>query len=305
MYLRLYEYQAAQTKHFRVIGFKGLRPLGIKEKGEARDSPFKLDESLCRTRRIIRDLVLCNRFEYFCTFTFADPQMRYDLDACRRALTKWFNNFRARVAPAFRYLVVPEQHKDGAWHFHGLVWGIPPNEFVVPAYIQVRDRETQKLKEVRNVNGYVRWERYSKRFGFFDCSRICHYEACAAYVSKYITKALSDMAKSKHLYFCSKGLERPDLVLDADGVPFPLEPEYEDDFCRIAWATSEQVVGRILPDWYGECCADLRDPVELPKDMTRGQLETYIFEPLRMEDVLAYQTTVAAARRELLGGDSM
>lgn len=289
MYLRLYEYSEGQSKHFRVIGFKGFRPLGMVSRKEAIQSPFKLDESLCRTRRTIRDLILCNRFEYFCTFTFRDSDMRYDLSSCKKALTVWFKNFKDRHAPGFRYLVVPEQHKDGAWHFHGLVRGIPSQEFSVPMYITVRDRHTQKLLEVRNTKGYIRWDRYSKRFGFFDCSRIKNYEACAAYVSKYITKALSDQAKSAHLYFCSKGLQRPDLVFDQDDVPFPFQQaEYEDQFCRISWATSDKVVGRILPEWWGEWCSELREPEPLlPPKMTRGQLEEYIFEPLRFEDLVS------------------
>lgn len=285
-YLRLYEYSAAPTKHFRVIGFKGYRPVPF-DRVEARDYDFKLDESLCRSRRAIRDLILCNHFEYFCTFTFADPDMRYDLEACKKVLLRWFNNFRDRYAPAFRYLVVPEQHKDGAWHFHGVVVGIPSAEFSVPKYIMVRDRKTQQLREILNAKGYVRWGRYSKRFGHFDASKIKHYEACAAYVSKYITKALADMTKGKHLYFASSGLQRPELVFDEDDLPFPptLEAEYEDEFCRISWARSDQVIGDILPIWHGELASELHDPEELPQDMDRGQLEQYIFEPLTLADI--------------------
>ena len=269
-----------------MIGFKGYRPVGGSG-GEKQDYDFKLDESLCRSRRQIRDLILCNHFEYFCTFTFADPDMRYDLDACKKALLRWFNNFRDRYAPRFRYLVVPEMHKDKAWHFHGMVSGIPGTEFSVPKYITVRDRLTQQVIEVPNTKQYIRWNRYSKRFGHFDCSRIKHYEACAAYVSKYITKALADMTKGKHLYFASAGLRRPELVFDEDDLPFPstLEPEYEDEFCRISWARSEQVIGDILPIWHGEQAADLHDPEDLPQGMDRGQLEQYIFEPLTFADI--------------------
>lgn len=290
-YLRLYEYSAAQEKHFRVIGFKGYRPIGG-VRAEPSEHEYKLDESLCRSRRMIRDLILCNYFEYFCTFTFSDPEMRFDLRACVKALTKWFNNF-LRVAPGFRYLVVPEQHKNGAWHFHGVVRGIPVIEFSVPKYITVRDRLTQKLKEIPNTKGYIRWDRYSRKFGYFDCSRIKHYEACAAYVSKYITKSLSDLAKSKHLYFCSKGLQRPDLVFDADDVPFPFQSaEYEDEYCKISWATSDQIVGNVLPAWFGECCSDLHDldpAPALPMDMNREQLEEYIFEPLTFDMLYCIQ----------------
>lgn len=107
-----------------------------------------------------------------------------------------------------------------------------------------------------------------------------------AYVSKYITKQLADLAKSKHLYFCSQGLKKPDLVFDEDGVPFPFEQaEHEDEYCRISWATGEQLIGTMLPEWYDEWASDVRDPEQLPAGMTRAQLEQYIFEPLTGEQL--------------------
>ena len=124
------------------------------------------------------------------------------------------------------------------------------------------------------------------KFGHFDCSIIKHYEACAAYVSKYITKQLADLAKSKHLYFCSQGLKKPELVFDEDGVPFPFEQaEHEDEYCRISWATGEQLIGTMLPEWYDEWASDVREPEQLPAGMTRAQLEQYIFEPLTGEQL--------------------
>lgn len=182
--------------------------------------------------------------------------------------------------------IVPERHKNGTWHFHGLISGIPSSEFVCPETITWRDPETNTLKRIRNTKGYLRWYRYSVKFGHFDCSIIKHYEACAAYVSKYITKQLADLAKSKHLYFCSQGLKKPDLVFDEDGVPFPFEQaEHEDEYCRISWASGEQLIGTMLPEWYDEWASDVREPEQLPAGMTRAQLEQYIFEPLTGEQL--------------------
>lgn len=105
-------------------------------------------------------------------------------------------------------------------------------------------------------------------------------------MSKYITKQLADLAKSKHLYFCSQGLKKPDLVFDEDGVPFPFEQaEHEDEYCRISWATGEQLIGTMLPEWYDEWASDVREPEQLPAGMTRAQLEQYIFEPLTGEQL--------------------
>lgn len=288
LYTRIYEYSQGTRKRFRVIGFKGCRALQKGERAEPSEHPFKLDESLCRTRRTIRDIILCNRFTYFCTFTFSDCKVdRRDLLALSKAIREFFKNFRNRYAPDFKYIIVPERHKNGCWHFHGLISGMPAGEFVVPDSITVRDIETNRLKRVPNKKGYVRWNRYSVKFGHFDCSLIKHYEACAAYVSKYITKALADMAKSKHLYFCSAGLKKPDLVFDEDGVPFPFEQaEHEDEFCKISWASGDALIGTLLPEWYDEYCSELRQPEQLPKDMSRGQLESYLFEPLTFDSLM-------------------
>ena len=287
MYTRICEYSEGTKKRFRVIGFKGYRPMPGGDRAEPSEHDFKLDESLCRSRRNIRDIILCNRFVYFCTFTFSDCKTdRSDLDALSKALRQFFNNFKKRYAPDFKYIIVPERHKNGTWHFHGLISGIPSSEFVCPETITWRDPETNTLKRIRNTKGYLRWYRYSVKFGHFDVSVIKHYEACAAYVSKYITKQLADLAKSKHLYFCSQGLKKPDLVFDEDGVPFPFEQaEHEDEYCRISWATGEQLIGTMLPEWYDEWASDVRDPEQLPAGMTRAQLEQYIFEPLTGEQL--------------------
>lgn len=286
MYTRVYEYSEAQSKRFRVIGFKGFRPIPAGDRGELSEHDFKLEESLSRTRRLIRDYILCNRFQYFCTFTFSDCRVdRSDLPALSKALRVFFKNFRNRYAPDFKYLIVPERHKNGTWHFHGLVSGIPKEEFVVPETITWRDPDTNRLKRIPNTKGYIRWYRYSVRFGHFDCSLIKHYDACAAYVSKYITKALSDQVKGSHLFFKSQDLKLPDLVFDEDGFPYPLDhAEYEDQFCRIAWASDAELIGNVLPEWFDEWCSDVRAP-ELPADMTRGQLEAYIFEPMTVEQL--------------------
>jgi len=283
VYLRAYQYPFRQHYRFKVIGFKGRRPCFVGERAANSEHPFKMDNNLSRSRRVIRDLILCNRFSWFCTFTFDDSKIdRYDLSACKKAITEFFKNFRNRSAPDFIYLVVPERHEDGAWHFHGVVSGIPLDEFSVPETITVRDRKTQKLKVVKNKKHYVRWERYSQRFGFFDCSRIRHYEACAQYISKYITKALADMTKGKRLFFASQNLERPSLIFDEDDVPFPYRPDYEDEWCRLAWVTQNQATGHILPSWYGEQCSELHDP---DQKGDRAALESLIFEPLTYEQL--------------------
>ena len=80
------------------------------------------------------------------------------------------------------------------------------------------------------------------------------------------------------------GLNRPDLVLDEDNVPFPFQhPEYMDEFCKISWASGHDVLGSLLPSWYDDWCSDVRSPEELPP--TRWQQEKILFEPLTGEQL--------------------
>ena len=47
MYTRIYEYSEGTKKRFRVIGFKGYRPMPGGDRAEPSEHDFKLDESLC------------------------------------------------------------------------------------------------------------------------------------------------------------------------------------------------------------------------------------------------------------------
>lgn len=289
--VRIYEYTMSKSKHFRVVGLKGLRPVGVDHSRRSElPNDQKYDAAVSRARRNLRDLLLCNKFEYFCTFTFDDNKIdRTDYKLVKRSLLKFFNNFRTRYAPHFRYVLVPEQHKNGAWHFHGALAGIPVSEFYVPDKITRRHPKTGRLLTVKNTKKYVRWRRYAEKFGHFDCSPIRSPEACAVYISKYLFKQDNGIDVCDHLYFCSNGLLRPELVEDVPNVPFPFDkPEYEDYFCKVSWSAGDGVIGVLLPDWYFEPCSELRSSdLSSVMHMTEDQLEKIVVQPLTFADLLA------------------
>lgn len=218
----------------------------------------RFDSNLSRIRRRVRDLILCNDFTFFCTFTFNGERVdRYNYDACRKRLTKWFNNFRSRYAPDFRYLVVPERHKDGAYHFHGVLSGIPQSEFYTPDKILKRYPDG-KLRLVANTPGYVSWRRYEDSLGFFNCSVIKSKVATAVYCTKYITKQLADMPEGQHLIMTSAGLHNPQLLYDGQA-PMSFKPDFECEFCKMAWLSADDTFSGPLPEWVLEGCSDVRD----------------------------------------------
>lgn len=72
-----------------------------------------------RARAQVRELALANDFDLFVTLTLNREKVdRYDMAAITRKLNAWLDNQVRRRGLA--YVLVPERHKDGAIHFHGL-----------------------------------------------------------------------------------------------------------------------------------------------------------------------------------------
>lgn len=161
--------------------------------------------SINRTRQTIEDICLCNKFEWFMTFTF-DPK-RYDnssLQSASRYMTKWLHNCRDRHSPALQYLVIPEQHKSGAWHFHALL-----------AHFNGTLRDSRHCQHNRPIYNVKNWQ-----FGFSTAVKIDDngQEAVSRYVRKYITKDMLSKdfrrAMGKRRFFASLGLTRPEKITD-------------------------------------------------------------------------------------------
>lgn len=228
----------------------------------------RADSNLCRARSTVRNLILCNKFDFFCTFTFnAEKIDRHNFAECKKKLAKLFNNYKDRYAPDFRYLVIPEFHKDGAVHFHGMVKGIRPDDLTVPDIIWKRNKKTDSLERVPNSKKYVDWAYYSQKLGFFSCSAVRNHEACAKYVTKYITKDLANLPNNVNMFLASKNLARPNLIFDSDGVAPMFVPEYEDEYVEMSFQPDSVTYGTFVPSWYGECCAELHDPIEEPEPL--------------------------------------
>ena len=138
-----------------------------------------------------------------------------------------------------KYLTVPEQHKDGAWHEHGFIMGLPADHLTK---FKQSDNIPPKLKNRIKRGVDVRyWQAYQDKFGWCDFEPILSQERCSRYVTKYISKdiACSIVDVNAHLYYCSKGLERPQTVKKGclSAVPGLTDNlyTYENDFCRIGW----------------------------------------------------------------------
>ena len=92
-----------------------------RQKGKKSEGDDML-RSMRRARANLRRLALSNDFQYFVTLTLDPAKIdRYDGAAVTRALSHWCDNMARRHG--LRYVLVPERHKDSAFHFHGFFAG--------------------------------------------------------------------------------------------------------------------------------------------------------------------------------------
>ena len=188
---------------------KSIRKKGIEKepikKGSVNEK--KLDCNISRARSKIFEYALCNEWDWFSTFTL-DPKKydRYDLKKFRTDISQFIRNYNRKNNTEVKYLLIPETHKDGAWHMHGFLIGLPVEQLrlftlkeKIPKYIRTKLQAGQAVYD---------WVSYRDKFGFIDLEPIQNHEACAKYVTKYVSKSLAvDIAEvGAHLYYCSKGL---------------------------------------------------------------------------------------------------
>lgn len=216
---------------FKIIAFKGRRdPDAIFLHSQDEDNHYdtKLDNAFSRARSMVLQYALCNPWDYFFTGTLDKAkQDRYDLDTFSSRLSQWIRDKRKAYNAKFQVLLVPEGHQDGAWHIHGLVYGLP-GSVVAP----FRPPAPQKLID----GGFLNWPDYQQKFGFCSLAPIRDPIATAFYISKYVSKDLSRRAGDlgKHLYFHSRPLRKAENV---SNVYFPnagLDDlcTHEYDFCK-------------------------------------------------------------------------
>lgn len=168
--------------------------------------------SLNRTKTLIKDIIVCNDFDYFCTFTF-DPKKidSFSLGSCWRSMSAWLHHQHNRSQEKgieFRYLIVPEKHKSGRWHFHALISGYSGT---------LRDSKlvSESLRPIYNITSF--------RSGFTTAVAIDSKEGVSEYVSKYITKDFIKTFNHRR-FFCSRNLRRPTREINSSlpRVVFPL-----------------------------------------------------------------------------------
>lgn len=149
-----------------------------------------------RARKQLFELSVCNDLDMFFTLTLSPEKIdRYDYKEAVRRLSQWLDNRVRRRG--LRYVAVPELHKDGAVHFHGLCNSA--------AMRLVDSGKTDKGHTIYNVSDW--------KIGFTTAVRLYGERTAAAhYIAKYVTKSTTCGTIGGRYYFHGGALDKARCV---------------------------------------------------------------------------------------------
>lgn len=190
------DFDEETQKHFDDFENEAIKTdldITVHEKDEKKQK-HNLKVSQNRAKNNLFRIARSNNWEYFLTLTF--DQKRYDstdYDFVSNCVTKFCSDIRRKFSPDFKYLIVPELHKDGKhYHFHGLITNIGDLDLVFSGKF---DRDNNKIFNIPF------WE-----YGFTTASEIKNQSAVRNYIGKYITKELMNNLKYKKRYYASQNV---------------------------------------------------------------------------------------------------
>lgn len=199
-------------------GISRARGYDVSPPGMAEDPDRAREESQRRAAARVRDIALCNRFEYFFTWTLDGSLIdRYDPEAIYPKVRNFLNNAVKRKG--FAYVLVPEYHtlKNGeeipAIHMHGLC---------ILGEVHITRALNKAGKPLSDKHGRPIYHMPTWTLGYSTCVPLDqNWERTANYVVKYITK--SEEKIFGKWYLSSRNLvKRPEII--------PLDPVRYDEF---------------------------------------------------------------------------
>ena len=221
-YAKIYPDTIKIIKYHRPIVFTNFSNRGTSAflmNEENAEEPDYLQKSINRTKTKISDYVLCNNFSHFATFTFdpSNPKVngeenRHDFKKMSSLFKKWLNteqvNHFRRHGHKFKYLIVPERHKNGAWHFHALLenYKNETENFYTRKNNYITVSELKSKKKDKNRKFIVRY-----KLGRSEIAPIKDKTKMSSYIKKYITKELIQDKNAKR-YWSSRNLKQPEII---------------------------------------------------------------------------------------------
>ena len=195
IYLDMHTEQYANISIFKSAGWQNrTRKLHVKTGRYIGNT----NSAMSRAKGAVRDITRLNRFTHFITLTLDKTKVdRYDIDKIKVAVSDWLKNRVKRQG--LQYVLLPERHKDGAIHYHGLAI-ISPSELINSG------KKTDKGQAIYN------WTPWANRFGYTAIIELDgEYTKVCNYILKYISKGNQKIFGK--WYWSSRGLiKKPDII---------------------------------------------------------------------------------------------
>lgn len=174
-------------------------------------------ENMKRAKQMVWDLGRANSFDWWITLTFAPEQVddRYDYKCCCEALkrfTKYLGKHHCR------WLIVPDQHKDGAFHFHGLLSG---------DLTFTRSLSPNTGRPLFDNHGRPRYNIDDYKLGYTSAVPLDGCPAVITYLTEYYTKNQKmHIPKGCKRYWASRSLARPEVSYGSQDIMTFLRTRY-------------------------------------------------------------------------------
>lgn len=222
---------------FREPGWEPDKPLPASSVPRLGKKKEDKERARRRARAALADLARCNDFVYFVTLTLDSSKVdRYDISQTLKPLRVWLDNAVRR--DGLIYILVPEHHKDGAIHFHGLINESIPlvdsGTISMPGCKQPKRPRSkkQRLEWIEN-GGHVVYNIPSYKLGFSTAIQLYgSYDAATSYVAKYVSKQQEKIGG--RWYYSGGKLRRPEKrYIDVEDIQNIVDGEHSFTIPRL------------------------------------------------------------------------
>ena len=148
-----------------------------------------------RTKNKIYNYARDNVWEWFLTFTF-DPKKvdSFNYDEVVDVMYQFLHHIKRTTKTDTRYLIVPEKHKSGRYHLHGVFSNMDMSLWKM----KFSGHYTKGGYPIYNIGGFP--------YGFTTATQVQSSTRVSHYISKYITKDMFDGIKNKKRYWSTRNL---------------------------------------------------------------------------------------------------
>lgn len=226
MYI-LYNYN--NSGFYRLVELKNTTSLAksqqVKTPNTSTDNIYY--NNISRSKKSVKELALCNDFNFFVTLTIKNDYNRYNIDNAFYFLQKFCKKYKRKFS-SFSYVFIAEYHKNGAIHFHGLC-NLPFEAIQLDLYR--RTIKNQKDDRFYHTFSSLIFDNFGRNTFDYITSK----DKISSYILKYITKDCI-RTSSHRLYTCSRGLKHADKTYYSNEKLkdiFNNKKYFENDFYRI------------------------------------------------------------------------